>query len=496
VSLSAATSRAPRWPEQQSQPPELFAGRPAFRQMRVLLDVDSIGEPPSDQGHVGLLLGLLSHEYINLLRYSDSGPPADAPRRQLQWGGSAPIGWAELGLRDAATDTRSVTYSDGDSVTHAGIMGNAHVVAASDTASSAYSGLVEIEQRSRRVSDVLAAQVADATGADILISSRPYLYQMTWRATPDVTILTPEEALSVIGLYLRAQGQFPVWRNRDGLGSITFNRGLFYWVGTRALLPEGWRWFSACAQHSHVPGNNDELLYLGQSVLERVERALRERDSLNISLNRRQSNDTADDTLAALDALTLWLMGAMDATARVAHKICVGDGEERLAGWQHDKWRKKIEKHSPKLSQLVVPGTDGWHIVNVLRLLRNTVHSSALSPLGVSSLGRREGTLVRLPREDTASLKHSVNALGGKLLWGVQSVLPSDIHADPGLLAEQIVVRVIALLNQLMQATPVEQLPGVSLKPEDLLPPADSSGAPGAFDEFNRRSVLWQLGLA
>jgi hypothetical protein len=49
---------------------------------------------------------------------------------------------------------------------------------------------------------------------------------------------------------------------------------------------------------------------------------------------------------------------------------------------------------------------------------------------------------------------------------------------------------VIELLNELMTATPVEMLPGVSLGPSDLAPPRT-----GMYGERERQSIRWQLGL-
>jgi hypothetical protein len=66
------------------------------------------------------------------------------------------------------------------------------------------------------------------------------------------------------------------------------------------------------------------------------------------------------------------------------------------------------------------------------------------------------------------------------------------MHADPGVLFERLLPAVLELLNELMAATPVETLSNVSLKPEDLLPPA---GSDQPFAERERHSIRWQLGL-
>ena len=61
---------------------------------------------------------------------------------------------------------------------------------------------------------------------------------------------TPAEALTLVGLYLRAQGEFHI------LNHVSFNRGLYFWVGTRDILPAAWRWFNACGQYASGAGDD------------------------------------------------------------------------------------------------------------------------------------------------------------------------------------------------------------------------------------------------
>jgi hypothetical protein len=146
-------------------------------------------------------------------------------------------------------------------------------------------------------------------------------------------------------------------RDPAGRGTHTMNRGLYYWVGTRELLPSAWRWFSACVQHSRDI-RNDNLLLLGQSVLQRVQRALQVRDEVHIALNKPQDNDTADDALSSLDVALLLLMGAVDATARVAHAVWVSvvvlvmrDGSTK-DGWQECRLQPLISGRSSKVAPI------------------------------------------------------------------------------------------------------------------------------------------------
>jgi hypothetical protein len=91
-----------------------------------------------------------------------------------------------------------------------------------------------------------------------------------------------------------------------------------------------------------------------------------------------------------------------------------------------------------------------------------------------------------------ARILAAVDRRGGRAAWGLRELLPDRMHADPSVLLERLLPAVLELLNELMAATPVETLAHVSLKPEDLLPPA---GLDQSFGERERHSIRWQLGL-
>jgi hypothetical protein len=235
----------------------------------------------------------------------------------------------------------------------------------------------------------------------------------------------------------------------------------------------------------------ERLGHLARSVFGRLQRALQERDEVLWALNQPQDNDIAGDALDSLDGVLLRLMGAVDATARVAHRVLAIEEDEYLAGWQRKRWRRRVAKASSDLAAIVAPGSDGAHTVDILRLLRNSIHGAALQPLAVASRpGQRDATLVGLPPDDALRLVDAMDALGGRDLFGVREVLPGRIHADPGELADEVFRRTVELLNQLMEETPVERVAGGPLP--------EAAGNPLADDTFSARnmeSVRSQLGL-
>jgi hypothetical protein len=144
-------------------------------------------------------------------------------------------------------------------------------------------------------------------------------------------------------------------------------RGLSYWIGARELLPSAWRWFAAYVQHSTGSGY-DSLLFLSQSVLQRIQHALQARDKVHIGLNKPQNDDTANEVLSSLDVV-LFLMGAVDATARVAYAVLGLTGQPFPAGWQRNAWISDVTSTAPTLGALFQTGMGELHTLFILRLL-------------------------------------------------------------------------------------------------------------------------------
>ena len=484
----------PAWPEPtDKERGALFAGRARYRRLTILLDEDVLSNADLfSWGKDALLAGLLSIELIDCFQYADAGPSNYIVRQNDEQMGSYVPGWVVLEA-DAGTGIRGVRTAKPGLISDTAISGNLAEIAAADSTTSAYTDLPPSDAAHRRRNDAVALQVAAAIGADLFITTRPYLYEKRWGMGGGVTLVGVDDALAIIGLYLRAQGRYVTWRGADGRGTSTMNRGLFYWVGTRELLPAAWRWFTACLQHSHG-GGDERLVFVAQSVLQRTQRAIQARDDLHVALNKPPDNDTAEEALAAMDVVLLLLMGAVDGTARVAHTTLRLASEPHNSGWQRRRrWLREVADHSSELADLFITDTDQWNVLTILRLLRNAIHGEALQPLAVGAAHHRERTLVGLPSADTGELMTAIDALGGGAMWGVESLIPGSLHFEPGQLIEELFPRVLALLNRVMETTPVEQLSHVALSPTDSLPPRDNRFE--TFGDVNRHSIRWQLGL-
>ena len=468
---------------------ELYVGRTPLRKIRIMVDAELLtsGTVSDEMSPRELMTDLLDHELVSTFRYADSGPPNTAVPNEH----GAYSGWIVVDERSDSNSRGASFLSAPDTTTHASIRGNIADVAADDVRAPAYAEKSLVDAAIQRRADGTAAQVASqALGADLYITEREYLHVVDWDVAAGVTICRPDDALAALGLYLRAQGAFLVTR------SISFNRGLFYWVATRELLPASWRWLSACVQHSTFSGTGD-LSALGSTLLERVRCAVEARDRIHFSLNRPQNNDTHDSALLDLDVVLLMLMAAADVAARVVHLVLALPGDERRAAWQSDRWLENVRKLAPELSAVVAEATRGQAVLTVLRLLRNSVHGAALPSVAYLSGRGPQQSLVSLPARDRNELSVALDRLGGWRAWAAQVEDGDRFYLDPGVFADRLLREVINLLNQLMTLTPVEQLPGVNLSESDLRPTEDRiSGASWSpFDEWVRANVRRQLGL-
>ena len=476
---------------------ELFRAGPPLRPMRVMADADALRGVSGPMTAEDLLAGLLTSEGILLWRYSDDGPPPGRPQLMTASGQRVAVGWAvATPAPPGGLTTHTLAWAVNQLPFHADLVGEPVLAASTDSRTRAYETLDLNQAAARRTADAVAACAARQIKADLYVTNREYLHQLKRPIGDGVTFCTPRQALALVGLYLRTQGKFLLWKNQADRAPYSFDKGLYYRVGARELLPADWRWYAACVAHGAGPDQDAggrDLTYLGGAVFQRITRVLQARDDLLRAMNCRQDNNIAEDALTALDICLVFLMGALDAAARVAHRVLgLPPRQAYQAGWQRRGWLRDVARREPSLAAVVTDGTAGADIMTIVSTLRNTVHEAGLPALAIGLPGRREGTLAGLPRADSDRILAAADRRGGREAWGLQELLPGRLHADPGVLLDRLLPLVTGLLNELMTATPVERLSGVSLQPADLVPP---SGRGEAFGEPERHSIRWQLGL-
>lgn len=474
---------------------ELFAISGPLRNMRVMADAELLATGPGS-GEASLLTGLLSHEDIQLWRYGDDGPPRGTPHLTSASGQRVAVGWAVAQLAPpGASSSYTLAWVVGEHAFHAELVGEPSLAASTDSRTKAYEYLDPDQAAIRRTADAVAACAARQIHADLYVTNREYLHQLTRPIGQGVTFCTPRDALALVGLYLRTQGEFLTWKDPGSNAVHRLDKRTYFWVGARELLSEGWRWYAACVGHAvgqDLTSDAHDLTYLGGAVFQRITRVLQARDNLLRAMNCKQDNNVAEDAMIALDTCLIFLMGALDASARVAHRVLgLPPGKVREAGWQRRDWLRSVEAVAPVLAE-VAADTPGSDIVTILSRLRNTVHAAGLQALAIGPRGHREGTLAGLTCREGNQVLDAADRQGGRGVWGLQNLVEGRLHFDPGVLLEQLLPRVIGVMNKIMAATPVEQLARVSLKADDSLPPGDQDPA---FGKQERQSIRWQLGM-
>jgi len=412
MSLVQRTPEWPVWP-----PPgrwlsgALFEARPALRKLVVLADADLLaGGDDSTLSQQVLLTGLLTHPYVKVLRYRDEGPPADLPRRsygQSAAGYNLVEGWAEL--RPPNNDgVRGVQYLDGSRIHDKAVYG-AGAARARGAGSVAYRDHAWEATADQRERDLLAAEVAQVVEADVFVTERPYLFELRAPVTQGVTICRTAEALAVVALYLRSQHEFVLWCAADGAGPRA-NEWLYYQIGAMALLPEFWRWSVGRAQ---VQSEQDQetLADLSNALWQRITRALRMRDSFHRAYGLPQRRDAVRTMLVELDTLLVTLMSAVDASAAFVHILLGLPVKQRhRAGWQHHPWLATVAGKDAALARLLEPGTALARTLDILRLLRNTVHKEVIRATMRQRAFIRDAPIT-LPKEDEQTILDSMDAV-------------------------------------------------------------------------------------
>lgn len=465
------------------------------RKLRVAIDAELLGRATSaDDDPLGLLVGLLRHESIEYVRYSDDGPPSTARRTDFGtvpgWLTAEPVDPPDARLSHLVTYHYEGAPRGGES----GIVGGvAMTVGWHDSHDDSYAHLSPDEGKRRRRLDTVAGATARTAHADVYITDRPYLHTKWWTWHRDLNICRSSEALELIGFFLRSRGHYISWADpRSGPVRIS-NQSMFNWIASRALLPAGWRWFSHCVAADKGAPLGD-LSHLGGSVFHRLGRYLIARDAIYRAASLPQTNSLADEAMYSMDVALVFLQGAFDAVARVAHRSLSIPKSERGASWRRDGWRRELDRTCSELFDLTSDETPGGDLLDLLGILRNTIHGAGLESVGFSRALSSEPleTLVRLPPGEVDRVRQILQRQGWEENWGLEDMGAAMLHARPDSVIDSFLRPAGALLDRMMAATPVENLtPGVV-----VAVPSPSHDPYFTLAVRHQQSALWQYGLA
>lgn len=320
----------------------------------------------------------------------------------------------------------------------------------------------------------VAARAAYDLSFDLFITDSVYLLS----SPPGVlgNVQSSPDAIRTVGLFLRSRGNFKI------AAELALGSGIFYLIAVRAQLPHRLKWYSACNQSSGSKTlvtttytDKPTLVELGKTALERIEWAMQCRDRALWQLQREQTTVTSDETALYLESMLLQLCGAFDAIAKVT-SLGFGLGLNSDPSWRNNVWLEKLRRKQPALADLMRPQTECRDILDIISLMRNTIHSAAMGRMGFQNGVQPMQNVIRLPHEGSQSLRllDCLRRHGSDTEWGIFEVFPGELAFHPHELIVRIWPKVLSAVDAILEATPVEEFPGVTKEQLDT-----AEGAPG-----------------
>lgn len=318
--------------------------------------------------------------------------------------------------------------------------------------------------QSRRDSLMIAA--AESIGADILITHRESVLAGDERVGRSITAASPSNAIALIGLYLRARGDF--LRGRGSTVKLTASKTAFYEAAVLHFAPK----FVNVLHHlgaAEAAGLRQGVFGNGASALRRARRSFERRDRLWVLSNQAHEAGVAEDALAEFEVLLTSLVGVLDPLAKVAEEVLeLGTGRRDWVGWQKSKWRAAVKKADLVLGAVFAGESEAGRVLIVLTELRNLIHAEGLDVASHGDGRHSQRTWFTIPSETVATIRQATGGFEFGAAWDF-TVTPSGYWlAEPGPLADRLVVGVMeaidvitrrleTVLQQVVAAPPVRQ---------------------------------------
>jgi hypothetical protein len=455
------------WPEEpatRQRVPALFSERPAHRRMLVVRDEDAWTR--IDPFAAELLSLLIDHPFVEVWHYAEDGPPEE--------------------IRDTSEDETvvaapywlTVFQSTGEGAHNNGLPGLSFLYELEREGSPGLAGsYLDVDRlssvlataapagefqtaRTRARTDLLALAAADALSADLLMTDRPTVLASRSHGQ-GVTVATADEAIALVSLYLRSQGVY-LLGSLAGARMMVAERSGFFFIGSRALLSTAEQWDPASIDQISL---RSRVFALRNSMLQRFDRALRNRDRIHLAMSQPFNSSTADAAMEALDSTLVFLMASCDALARAAHVLLgLPDNQAHNAGWQRPSWTSRPEIQSiPTLATLLADDSAERACLTILSRLRNTIHAVAMARLRHTASGGNTYLSVIVPEDyNLTELRTSFTTAGGEHDWGVSQMHDGRMRIEPADFIERLFATLVPLLNALAGALPIAPLPPVS----------------------------------
>ncbi|WP_445996913.1 hypothetical protein ACUWEX_01690 [Okibacterium fritillariae] len=432
----------------------------ARRKLIIVIDIDTIDLVSGVTVETMLLAGQLGDENIDSYRYSDGGAPSDASTLTTRFWGSAPIGWLEVTPDEEpdALRTHGISWCDGELI-HDGAIGG-------ETAAALGMNIAQVRGEDLKFEStpdsVLVAACAEM-GADILVTSRAGLASLRSDFARNLTIVGVDPAVALVGLFLRSRGIYL----QAATPNITVktSKTNFYQSSALLFLPDHIELLHRVQIQADDKGL-PQLKELAGAAFSRISRCIERRDQVWRLIDQPPTIDTGEDIAATMETLLTYLMGTLDAMARLLHIVYSLRGELHHVGWQKATWSSELRRNGLSIWETVYGHPSHPHALTVVRLLRNSIHAEGLASVAFRQRGKIAELRLMIPRKDGRPIMAAASLVSPLSGWGLQELASGEFIADPGLIVERTILATIefvadveaALLGYLRTVT---HLPGM-----------------------------------
>jgi hypothetical protein len=287
---------------------------------------------------------------------------------------------------------------------------------------------------------------------DVLIADEPRAYL---RGGP--TVVDASTGIALVGLFLRSRG----------IGTNSYDRSAEHLkspdeqrlIARKGLLDAAHeRWWLGC-----IAGDRD-LPLIAQGLVIRFQRAMRARDEVMVACLAPREQAPWDAICYHLDALLVWLHGALDVAAHVAESVYELNSRPGRIGWRLDDWRSKLQQAAPSLWELTEKGSPVRAVVDLIAELRNTIHGEVITEMTFVE-DRSETTLLQVPTRTFEEVTEATDVVFGSTAWGRKGPPTAEAELrmwDPYVLVQMLVPFAAEALKAIMSSTEVERLPGAT----------------------------------
>lgn len=341
----------------------LFAGLQPARRLRVLVDAELHERLTLETGIEAMtLIGLLSHERVDMSLYSEHGPPTDAERIQADEfaHGDEAIGWTTLASDgDDPTLGCLITKTTRQGITQSSVLQEEILLART---------VLQNEGVSRDATeDARCIAAAQGSGADLFITERGAVLRTELEDRGSCRLVSPRAAIALVALYLRSAGQF--YFLRGGIHSGIASGPSFYNRAAEHLVPS----LSAFLHRGEGTVASPRLM----TVQRRIRGLVESRDRLALLASGRATDQTADAVEATFSHALVDMVSLHDVLARVANEL-MANPEFRVQNikWQTG-WRERVIEEFPALKPAWDDCGPATELNRALRAIRNEIHDVA-----------------------------------------------------------------------------------------------------------------------